>query len=87
MIDLNQHKLELEYPCSWVYKLVVLESVNIKKVVTSIIGERTHDIKPSKTSSKGKYKSYALDLIVHNDDDRKGLHELLGNHDDIKMIV
>lgn len=87
MIDLNQHKLELDYPCSWVYKLVVLESINIKKVVISIVGERQHTLKASKTSSKGKYKSHALELIVHSDDDRKELHKLLGDHSDIKMII
>jgi putative lipoic acid-binding regulatory protein len=87
MINLNEHSLELNYPCNWTYKLVVLESINIKKTVTEVIDQREHNIKPSKVSSKGKYKSYTLELIVHNEDDRKGLYELLGQHVDIKMIV
>ncbi len=33
MIDLSDKKLELNYPCSWEYKLVVLETCNIKKCV------------------------------------------------------
>lgn len=87
MIDLNQHKLELQYPCSWIYKLIVKESVDIKKVVFDVIETREHTVKESKSSSKGKFKSYNLELIVHNDDDRTLLHELLGKHSDIKMIV
>lgn len=87
MIDLNQHTLELDYPCSWTYKLIVKENVNINKVVFDVIESREHSVKPSKSSSKGKFKSYSLELIVHNEDDRKMLHELLGKHDDIKMIV
>ena len=87
MRDLSNETLELNYPCSWPYKLVVLEKTNIKNVVIEVISEREHTIKKSKTSSKGKFVSYTLELIVHNEDDRKALYEMLGNHDDIKMIV
>ncbi|ADG94690.1 conserved hypothetical protein [Arcobacter nitrofigilis DSM 7299] len=87
MIDLNKHKLELDYPCNWVYKVVVVETVNIKKVVKEVIVEREHKLTESKVSSKGKFKSYTLDLLVHNEDDRKMIYELLGNHSDIKMVL
>lgn len=87
MIDLNKHKLELDYPCSWVYKVVVVETVDIKEVVREVITEREHTLTESKVSSKGKFKSYTLDLLVHNDDDRKTIYELLGNHSSVKMVL
>lgn len=87
MIDLSKEKLELNYPCSWIYKIVVLETTNVKVVVKEIILDRQHTIVESKTSKKGKFKSYTLDLIVHNEDDRKTLYELLGNHNAIKMVI
>jgi uncharacterized protein len=87
MIDLNKHKLELDYPCNWVYKIVVVESVNIKTVVKEVITEREHKLTESKVSSKGKFKSYTLDLLVHNEDDRKTIYELLGNHSSVKMVL
>ena len=49
--------------------------------------EREHNLKPSKTSSKGKFKSYSLEMIVHNDDDRTEIFRLLGEHSDIKMVL
>ena len=87
MIDLSDKKLELEYPCSWEYKLVVLESCNIKKCVKEVVLDREHTLKISKTSSKGKFKSYSLEMLVHNDDDRTELFRLLGEHIDIKMVL
>ena len=36
MIDLNKEKLELNYPCNWEYKLVVLEHINIKAKVVIV---------------------------------------------------
>lgn len=87
MIDLNNHKLELNYPCSWKYKLVLLESANIKYISADVLGEREHSYKESNTSKKGKFKSYSVELIVHNDDDRKEIFRLLGEHVDVKMVL
>lgn len=87
MIDLNQHKLELEYPCDWEYKVVIRSEQNINPIAKDIFGDRDHKVVPSKKSSKGKFESYSFKLIVHSDDDRKGIHELLGKHEHIKMVV
>lgn len=87
MIDLSKEKLELNYPCSWTYKLVVLEKINIKTTVKEVVLEREHTVKESKTSAKGKFRSYSLELLVHNEDDRKTLFEVLGQHNDIKMVL
>ncbi len=86
MIDLNKHKLELDYPCSWSYKLIVLETVNITKTVKEVV-KKEHTVIESKSSKKGKFKSYNLDLIVHSEDERKEYHKVLGDHKDIKMVL
>ena len=87
MIDIKKKKLELNYPCSWEYKLVVLEHIDVKVTVKEIILNREHKVKGSKVSSKGKYKSYSLELLVHNDDDRNEIFKMLGEHSDIKMVL
>lgn len=87
MIDLNQHKLELDYPCNWTYKLVIRHEQDIVKIVKEVLDQREHGIKPSKTSKEGKFKSYSLDLIVEDEEDRKSLYQLLGDHEHIKMVV
>lgn len=87
MIDLSQHKLELDYPCNWTYKLVIHHEHDINKIIKEVLEDRKHGVKPSKTSSKGKFKSYTLDLIVEDEEDRKALYQILGDHEHIKMIV
>lgn len=87
MIDLNKHKLKLDYPCSWKYKIVILETVNVKYISKDVFGDRDHKINESNVSKKGKFKSYNIELIIHNDDDRKELHQLLSDHKDIKMVL
>ena len=87
MVDLSKEKLELDYPCNWEYKLIVLEHINIKTIVTEVISNREHKVKESKVSSKGKYKSYTLEMLVHNEDDRKEIYKMLGDHSHIKMVL
>ncbi len=87
MTDLSQHKLELDYPCNWGYKVVVRHEQNIQDIIKEVLVQREHNIKPSKTSSKGKFKSYTLELLVHNEDDRKELYKILNDHEHIKMVV
>lgn len=87
MVDLSNEKLELNYPCSWIYKIVILETSNVKIITKEVFGERVHNTKASKTSKKGKFKSFTIDMIVHNEEDRKALYELLGNHTQIKMVL
>jgi putative lipoic acid-binding regulatory protein len=87
MIDLSKEKLELDYPCNWEYKLIVLEHINIKTTVSEVISNREHKVKESKVSSKGKYKSYTLEMLVHNEDDRKEIYKMLGDHSHIKMVL
>jgi len=87
MIDLSKHKLQLTYPCSWKYKIVMLDDVDVKNISKDVFGKREHKVEKSKVSKKGKFKSYTIELIVHNDDDRNELHRLLGKHKDIKMVL
>jgi len=87
MIDLNQHKVKLEYPCNWEYKIVIKSEHNINPIIKEILEDREHQIQPSKTSSKGKFESFSLKLTVHSDDDRTGLYKQLGDHERIKMVV
>lgn len=87
MIDLSKEKLVLNYPCSWEYKLVVLEHIDVHGTVKEVVSNREHKVKESKVSSKGKYKSYTLELLVHNDDDRKEIYKMLGDHSNIKMVL
>lgn len=87
MIDLSKEKLVLQYPCSWEYKIVVLEHIDIHYTVKEVVSSREHKVKESKVSSKGKYKSYSLELLVHNDDDRNEIFKMLGNHSNIKMVL
>jgi len=87
MIDLNQHQLELNYPCSWKYKVVIRCEHKIKQIVTDVLEDRKHKLTPSKTSSKGKFESHTIELTVENEEDRKSVFHSFSSHEKVKMVV
>lgn len=87
MIDLSKEKLKLDYPCNWQYKLVGLSEEKIKNAAKDVFCDRVHKVTPSKVSKKGKFKSFTVDIIVHNEDDRLELFNKLQAHDDIKIVI
>lgn len=80
-------KLELEYPCSWSYKLIGHEKEAMQKAIHDVIAEREHNLAHSNASKTGKYISMNLDLLVHNEDDRNFIYEALKKHQNIKMVL
>ena len=86
IINDSKEKLELEYPCSWTYKLIGLEKDVIQQAVHDVIIEREHKLNPSNKSKTGKYISMNLDIIIQNEDERRFIYEALKAHQHIKMV-
>jgi uncharacterized protein len=87
IINEATQKLELEYPCTWCYKVVAYERAGIEIAALEIFTERTYTLKPSNTSKGGKYISMNLELLVHNEDERTYFYETLKAHPHIKMVL
>lgn len=87
IINDSKKKLELQYPCSWSYKLIGYEKDAIQKAIHDVILEREHDLTHSNASKTGKYISMNLSLIIHNEDERNFIFEALKKHQNIKMVL
>ncbi|WP_455757379.1 HP0495 family protein [Sulfurimonas sp.] len=87
IINDSEKKLELDYPCSWSYKLIGYEKKAIQKAIHEVILEREHNLKHSNNSKTGKYVSMNLDLIIQNEDERNFIYQALKAHQNIKMVL
>lgn len=85
--EINGQQLQLEYPCSWCYKVIALERAGIEIAAMEVCSERIYSLKPSKLSTGGKYVSMNLELLVHNEDERTYFYETLKAHQHIKMVL
>jgi len=83
----SKKKVEIEYPCTWKYKLIGYEKEAIQRAIHEVILEREHNLNHSNASKTGKYVSMNLDLLVHNEDDRNFIYEALKKHQNLKMVL
>ncbi len=80
-------ELKLDYPCNWRYKIITNRDESAKEIAKDVLKQRVYDIKKSQNSSKGKYSSHSLEVLVHSGDDRKALFDALKKHNKIKFVL
>jgi len=87
VLNLNEKKLKLEYPCKWCYKIVIDKNDDAKKISKEVLANKNHNISESKTSKKGKFKSYNVDLTIESEKERLDLYNKFKNHKDVIMVI
>jgi len=87
IINGKEEHLKLEYPCDWEYRVMCLCNKDIEEIVVDVVKDRSFTQKKGNISKTGKYQSYSITLLVHNDDDRVGLFHLFKQHKDVAMIL
>lgn len=83
----DEDKLQLDYPCSWEYKIIGADEDAVRDAVAEILGETDYDLTLSNTSRRGKYTSLLLELTVVDEAHRLGLFESLRAHEAIIMVL
>ncbi|MCB2181485.1 MAG: DUF493 domain-containing protein [Desulfobulbaceae bacterium] len=82
-----EQKLEVDYPCRWLYKLICHEEKALFTAVREIVQDSEHTLTFSKSSSTGKYFSYNLEVMVHTEEARNFFYTALKQHPSIKMVL
>lgn len=87
MFDLNGEQLKLDYPCSWVYKVIGKGQERVRSAVADVIQGQIYTITLSNTSRTGKYCCLNVGMQVHSDGHRTTIYTALVNHPDIKVVL
>ena len=80
-------KLHLEYPCSWIYKIIGADEDEMKSAVCEIIQDRQCKVAVSRQSETAKYVSLNVELTVESESHRMDLYEALKAHRAIKLVL
>ena len=83
----KRRKVQLEYPCVWVYKIIGADADEMKLAVAEIIRDRAYKISHSRSSARDKYHCLNLELLVESESHRITLYEALKAHQSIKIIL
>lgn len=83
----STNKLEIEYPCTWVYKVIGRDCTLLKDVITQACAPENVTISHSHSSSGGKYHSLNAELTVKNEVTRLTIYETLRNDPVVKIVL
>ena len=88
-INLNEieGKLEIDYPCCWLYKVIGTDPDAMRAAVLETIDAEEVRIEESNTSSGGRFVSLNVEVTVQSDDERTGYYEALKESHAIRMVL
>ena len=87
MPDEKKQKLQMEYPCPWVYKIIGSDTDEMRRAVEEIIKDRACKISHSRSSAGDKYHCLNVELLVESESHRTSLYEALRNHPAVKIVL
>lgn len=82
-----EERLELEYPCRWLYKVIGWSEEAVRGAVLEVVNIDGVTIERSNLSSGGTYVSINVEVTVESDEQRTGFYEALRAHDDVRMVL
>ena len=80
MPDDKKRKVQLEYPCLWIYKIIGPDADKMRSAVAEIIRDRDYKITHSRSSETAKYHCLNVELSVESESHRTTLYEALKAH-------
>jgi uncharacterized protein len=82
-----EKKPEIEYPCTWGYKVIGSDVDNILSAVEDSALGLEYSVKPSNVSKTGKYYSFNIEMEVPNEVVRDLVFENLQKNENIKYVL
>ena len=80
-------KPEIDYPCSWVYKVIGEDTQLLKELIVTACAPAQVEITHSHSSSGGKYHSLNAEIVVEDETMRLQIYALLKNHPAVKIVL
>jgi putative lipoic acid-binding regulatory protein len=87
MTDKKKQKLQLEYPCPWVYKIIGPDKDEMQNAVAEVIRDCKYKISHSRSSETAKYHCLNVELTIESESQRTALYEALKDHRAVKMVL
>ena len=86
MMNENECKPRIDYPCLWVYKVIGRDLEGLRGHRGSHEGSE-HTVTPSRSSKGGAYHCLNVEMTVESEPVRLGLYERLCRHPAVIMVM
>jgi putative lipoic acid-binding regulatory protein len=86
-MDLKACKVKIDYPCSWLYKVIGSDEEQLYHALAEIIGNGTCHISLSNSSSTGKYICLNVEVFVESEEKRNSIYMDLKAHPQVAIVL
>ena len=83
----NICKLQLNYPCQWIYKVIGSDREKLHKALLEIVSDESCCISFSNRSRTGKYHCLNLEVTVQSEEERNSIYISLKAHPQVKIVL
>ena len=80
-------KLQIEYPCTWIYKIFGTDQAQMREAAGEILSGHDFSITPSHSSRYNKYHCMNLEVTVKDEEERTLTYEALQGHAAIVLVL
>ena len=87
MMDDNECKPQIDYPCEWVYKVIGRDLEGLRCAIAEVLKGSEHTVTPSRSSKAGVYHCLNVETTVESEPVRLGLYERLRRHPAVIMVL
>ena len=87
ILDSNNKKPKIEYPCNWDYKVIGTDVDEMIKAIEQVVMGMEYIISASNVSSKGNYFSLGLQVYVTSEVIRDIIFAKLKESEFVKMVL
>lgn len=87
MLNDCKQKVELAYPCPWVYKIIGRDQEELRAAIVEVVQARECLVSQSNSSSGGKYLCLDVELVVVSAEDREAQHLAFKGHPAVLLVL
>ena len=87
LLNSCKQKVEMEYPCPWVYKVIGREQEELRGAIAEVVQARECLVSLSNSSSGGKYLCLNVELVVLSAEDREAQYLAFKGHAAVVMVL
>lgn len=80
-------KPKIDYPSSWLFKVIGGDRAALAAAIAEVVGETEHLVVYGHSSSGGKYHSFNLELVVESEAHRDRLYRELAASGVVRMVL
>lgn len=85
--DLSDAKLDLPYPCRWVYKIIGDDDEALRSAAAEVVQAREHSVSLSRRSARRSYCCLNVEVVVHDEQDRVAIYRALREHPAVRLVL